>query len=294
MNTSSYLAPKKVLKFLSVLLVLVVFVVFMFPIYWIMTTAIRDRADLFANPPNLFPVSFTLDNFFAIFGASTDATVATVIPRGGIMRFLTNSAIVTTISCTIALVIGTFGAYGLVRIDMPKKTKKNISFFILSTRMLPPISAAVPLFLIFSEIGLTNTYLGLIIAHTALNLAFVVWMMQGFLKDIPGEIHDAASVDGCGPLAGFLKVVLPLAAPGLVVTIIFISIFSWNEFALSLVLSGEGTRTIPVFIASMWTSVQAAWGAMAAAAFVATLPVLVLAIVVQKNLIKGLTFGAIK
>ncbi|MCL2247730.1 MAG: carbohydrate ABC transporter permease [Oscillospiraceae bacterium] len=284
----------KIFAFLCILLLLAVFIVFMFPIYWIATTSVKDRADLFANPPNIFPVSFTLNNFAAVFGVSTDTAVATVIPGDGIMRFFTNSVIVTSISCAIALVIGTFGAYGLVRVDMPAKRKKNISFFILSTRMLPPISAAVPLFLIFNELRLVNTHVGLIIAHTVLNLAFVVWMMQGFLKDIPSEIHDAASVDGCGPLSGFLRVVLPLAAPGLVVTVIFISIFSWNEFALTLVLSGEGTRTIPVFIASMWTSVQAVWGEMAAAAFVATLPVLILAIVVQKNLIRGLTFGAIK
>jgi len=266
----------------------------MFPIYWTATTAIKSRADLFANPPNLFPVSFNIDNLLAVFGIGSDISVATVLAADGLTRFMRNSAIITTISCAIALTIGTLGAYGLVRMNISKKAKKNLSFFILSTRMVPPISASVPLFLIFNEIGLVNTFAGLIIAHIVLNLAFVVWMMQGFLKEIPTEIHDASAVDGCGPIEGFIRVVLPLSAPGLVVTLIFIAIFSWNEFPLSLVLSGEGTRTVPIAIASMWSSVQSVWGEMAAAAIVATLPVLILALSVQKNIVRALTFGAIK
>jgi multiple sugar transport system permease protein len=279
-------------KTVSYLLVLVIVIVFLFPVYWTLLTSIKAKAELFDYPPRLIPSEITLKNYEGvILGQKNDSVV---MGEGGYGKYLFNSVIVSVASCLICFVIGAFGAYGLVRVRMAKKRKDNLSFWILSTRMMPPVAAAIPFYIMFQNINLINSYWSIIISYITFNLPFVVWTLQGFFRDVPNEIYEAAKIDGAGSVLSFVKVILPLSAAGCIVTFIFTFIFSWNEFTFALVLSGEKTKTMPVAVASMWTGVASRWGEIATTGIVTIIPILILTFSIQKYFIKGMTFGAIK
>jgi len=166
--------------------------------------------------------------------------------------------------------------------------------WILSIRMFPPIAAIIPFFLLYKQLGLIDTRIGLIIAYTGFNLPFAVWIMRGFFDEVPRELDEAALIDGCSPIKVFVRVVLPLAAPGLVATAIFAMIFSWNEFMFALILSRSRSQTMPVGVMGFITHRGVIWGEIMAAASVIMLPMIVFTFIAQKYLIRGLTFGAVK
>lgn len=270
--------------FLLYLAVFLVAVAFLFPIYWIVATAFKTNAELFAYPPKLV-VRPRLGNFLTLFASGSTASADYLL-------FMKNSAIITTLATVLSLVIGGLGAYGLSQLR--SKRRKDLAFWILSTRMMPPIAAAIPFFLIMHRLRIIDTPWALVIAYTTFNLPFVVWMLEGFFREIPSELHEAAQVDGCNNLTAFYQVVAPLAAPGLAATTIFCFIFSWNEFLFALILTGRTAKTLPVAVASIWTDMAASWGPIAAASLLTTLPILVGALLVQRHLLRGLTMGAIK
>lgn len=253
------------------------------PIYWLITISLKTELDQFASPPLWFRFTPTFRHYTAIFSHDVFG------------RYFLNSVIVSTCSTLIALVLGLPAAYGLVRFPWPRDWSQGIGFWILSNRMLPPIVTIIPLFLMLREIHLLNSLAGLILVDVALNLPFVVWMMRGFVEDLPREIEEAALLDGESRIGVLLRIVLPLVRPGLAATAVFCLIVAWNEFLFALILSQtESAMTLPVGIAAHVTQYEIQWGAMSAAGVVAMLPVLIFAAAAQRYFVRGLSLGAIK
>lgn len=253
------------------------------PIYWLITISLKREIDQFASPPLWFGFTPTFRHYAGIFG------------HDAFGRYFLNSVIVSTSSTLIALVLGLPAAYGLVRFRWPRDWARGISFWILSNRMLPPIVTIIPLFLMLREVRMLNTLSGLVLVDVALNLPFVVWMMRGFVEELPREIEEAALLDGESRLGVLLRIVLPLVRPGLAATAVFCLIVAWNEFLFALILSQtESAMTLPVGIAAHVTQYEIQWGAMSAAGVVAMVPVLIFAAAAQRYFVRGLSLGALK
>ena len=167
-------------------------------------------------------------------------------------------------------------------------------FWILSVRMFPPIATIIPIFLLFNKLGLIDTRLGLMLLYIAFNLPFAIWIMRSFFDEIPSELDDAAMVDGCSPWQAFARIILPLAAPGLSATAIFCMMFSWNEFLFAMIISRAQTQTLPVGVMGFITQRGVLWGEMSAAATIIMTPMIIFTFLIQRYLIRGLTFGAVK
>lgn len=271
---------KSILKYV-LLVVITLFVIF--PIVWLISTSIKNPVDIFAVPPALVPASPTLDHYKTLF------------LEAEIWKYIRNSVIVAVSTTLLSLATGTLAAYSLARFRLPYKMNERLSFWVLSTRMFPPIVTIIPLFAMMRFFHLLNTRIGLIIAYTAFNLPFVVWMMRGFFIEIPEELEEAAMVDGDSRMTAFRRIILPIAKPGLVATAIFTMILSWNEFLFALILSQtRDAATLPIGVASTVTQYEIKWGQMSAAGVIAVVPVLIFAFIVQKHLVRGMSFGAIK
>ncbi len=253
------------------------------PVYWLVTISFKTEVDQFAWPPKWFGFAPTLQHYADAFSS------------GSFGRFFANSVAVATISTLTALAIGVPAAYALARLPWPRDWARGLSFWVLSTRMLPPIVTVVPLFLMMRELRLLNSLAALIVVYTAFNLPFVIWMMRGFFTEVPKELEEAAMLDGESRMGALWRIVLPLVRPGLAATAVFCLIVAWNEFLFALILSQtESAMTLPVGIASRVTQYEIRWGTMSAAGVVAMLPVLVFASALQKHLIRGLSLGAVK
>lgn len=283
---------KKIGKIATFATLLLILVAFLFPVYWIFATSVKSKAEIFEYPPSLIPKTASLNNYSAvILGNSNDSVV---LGEGGYFKYMKNSLIAASTACAVCIVVGSFGAYGLVRMQMTAQQKKKVSFWVISTRMMPPIAAAIPFYLMFKSMKLLDNPVSLIISYIAFNLPFVIWTLQGFFREVPNELYEAAKLDGCGPFTSFLRVIFPLSLPGIFTAMIFAFIFSWNEFLFALILTGENTKTMPVAAASMWSAIASRWGEIATVGIVTILPVFLLTLCVQKYFIKGMTFGAIK
>lgn len=253
------------------------------PVYWLAGIALKREVDQFAVPPVWFAFTPTLAHYREIFFARPFAT------------YLWNSTVVAAVSTLLALALGTPAAYALARFRFPYRLEERLSFWILSTRMFPTIVSVVPLFLLMHRLELLNSRAALILIYTSFNLPLVVWMMRGFLAEVPPELEEAAMVDGHSRLGALLRVVLPLAAPGLAATAVFCLIFAWNEFLFALVLTQtDASMTLPVGIAGQVTQYEIKWGAMSAAGVLAMVPVLAFACLAQRYLVRGLSLGAVK
>ena len=206
-----------------------------------------------------------------------------------------NSFIVAVSTTVISLVFGTMAGYALARFHYPGQWRYHISFWILSTRMMPPIVTIIPLFIFFNSSSLLNTKTAVVIAYTAFNLPFVTWMMKSYFQDLPVELEEAAMVDGDTRWGAFLRIALPLARPGLAATAIFSIILSWNEFLLALIITQtERSQTLPIGIAGRINQYTTYWGEISAAGFLACVPIMIFALIVQRHLVRGLSFGAVK
>jgi multiple sugar transport system permease protein len=273
----------RILGGLAYLAVLLALFVALFPIFWIAINSFKYNIDIFAVPPIWFNFQPTLTNYYA-----------TYVERN-FLGFATNSLIIAVITTVISLIFGTMAGYALARFRFPGRTRYNISFWILSTRMMPPIVTVIPLFIFFGFFNLLNTRAAVIIAYTAFNLPFVTWMMKSYFQDLPVELEEAAMVDGDTRWGAFIHIALPLARPGLAATAIFSMILSWNEFLLALVLTQtEQSQTLPIGIAGRVTQYTTYWGEISAAGFLAAVPIIIFALIVQRHLVRGLSFGAVK
>lgn len=275
--------------------VIVVCMIFIFPILWMFATALKTRPQAFSWPP-LFVWEPTLRNFIDIFlKRQTEIEAITgweLELRTGAETFFYNSLIVTSGSIILALIIGTLAAYSFSRYR-PTGTD-TLMFFILSTRMLPAIVVAIPIYFFYKALGLYNTHIGLILLYTMFNLPFAVWMMKSFFDEIPEEILQAAMVDGTKPIKIFYKIALPQVLSGLAATIGFLIINVWNEFLFALLLTERSARTVPVAIASTRGEVGINWGLIAALETLYVIPAIILIFLLQKYLLRGMTFGTVR
>jgi len=255
------------------------------PIIWLISTSFKNPVDIFAIPPIFVPLKpyFTLDHYSTLFGEM------------GFMKYIINSIIISTSTTLVSLIIGTLAAYSLARFKLPHNLNEHLSFWVLSTRMFPPIVTIIPLFTMMQFFHLVNTKVSLVIAYTAFNLPFVVWMMRGFFIEIPKELEEAAMVDGSTRMVALWKIILPIAKSGIIATAIFTLIMSWNEFLFALILTQTRvSATLPIGVASRVTQYEILWGQMSAAGVITITPVLIFAFLVQKYLVRGMSFGAVK
>lgn len=254
------------------------------PIYWMVTTSFKDPDTALQIPPNVFGFAPTLDNYVNLLGGQTTAR--------GFAPLLVNSIIVALASTVLTLVLGLPAAYALARVRF--RGKRQLAMWILSTTMFPPIVAVIPVFLIAGSTGFIDTYPVLIIPYTAFNLPLVIWMLRSAIKQIPAEIEESALVDGASRLGILRTMILPLAAPGIAAAAVLSIFLSWNEFLFALTLTRSEARTAPVGINEFTTMFGTEWGNLSAGATLVVAPILVMALLLGRRLVSGLTFGAVK
>src|SRR3989441_3683013 len=212
-------------------------------------------------------------------------------PSNFVPRFL-NSLIIAFGSTALSVVLGVTAAYAFSRFRVP--LADDLLFFILSTRMMPPIAVAIPIYLMYRELGLSDTRLGMILLYTAVNVSLAVWLLKGFIDEIPREYEEAAMVDGYSRLHAFFKVVLPQATTGIAATAIFCMIFAWNEYAFAVLLTSGDAQTMPPFIPFIIGEGGQDWPAVAAATTVFLIPIVCFTILLRRHLLRGITFGAVR
>jgi multiple sugar transport system permease protein len=270
-------------KAITVVVLIAALAFFMFPVIWMFITSFKTEAEYFSYPPVFIPEDFSFRNYFNAMAFPPDG-------RGG-LQGLRDSLIIASATTVASVLIGSLAAYSLSRF---KTGGDNFSFWILSTRMFPPVAAALPLFLIFKQIKLLDSHLALIIANTVFSLPFVIWLLKGFFDELPTELEEAALIDGCSYWGAFTRVALPLVTPGLTATALFSFIFAWNEFMFALILTRRTVRTLTIIVPSMVGGHEILWGEIAAIGTVAIIPGILLALLLQRYLVRGLTLGAVK
>lgn len=249
----------------------------LFVFLWMLSLSLKPDAQNVSYPPIFIPRAPTLDQFREVFASS---------PFGLYTR---NSFIVATASTALSLVFGVPAGYGIA-----KTRASGLALLVLISRITPGLSYLIPWFMLFRYLGLNNTLWALIITHLVIGLPITIWVMMGFFESLHPELDEAALVDGAGLWRSFRDIALPLARPGMVVAAILSFIFSWNNFIFAVVLAGRETRTLPVAVFNVLTFEQLAWGKLAAAALIVTLPVLLLTALVQRQIITGMTAGGMK
>jgi multiple sugar transport system permease protein len=257
-----------------VLLILVV----LFPFLWIVQMSIKTELEAFRMPPTVLFIP-TLENYYDILEEK-------------FMRSFRNSFVTATVTTIVSLLLGVPAAYALSRAKF--KSERFISLWTLATRMAPPIAFGIPFFLIYKNLDLIDTVHGLVIIYLTFNLSLVIWLMRTFFDGLPTSLEEAAYIDGAGVTSTFLRITLPLSAPGLATTAIFCFLLSWNDFFYALVLTRSEALTAPVAIVNFMNYETWEWGKITAGATLIMLPVVALSLLVRKYLIRGLTGGALK
>jgi multiple sugar transport system permease protein len=253
---------------------------FLGPFFWILTTSVKANEDYFAYPPVWVPADASLKHYAALFTRSSGA------------RYFTNSLTISTLSMLAALVVSLPTAYSIARWRFGGSF---LSLLLLVLRMLPAISLIIPLYIMYKLLGLTNSYLGLVIVYTVLYVPFAVWLLVGFLRDFPAEIEEAALIDGCSRLRALVSVVVPIIAPGLAVVALFSFIATWNEFLFAIVLTGIETKTMMVLVTSFTSGgTDMFYGEASASVVLGVLPAFIVAFMLQRYLVKGLALGGTK
>jgi multiple sugar transport system permease protein len=254
--------------------------VWTFPILWGLLTSFKPEREVLAYPPSLF-FSPTLGNYRdVLFGATT------------IMPNLVSSLIIATAATVLSMLIAIPAAYALARLKLP--AGKAAGFYILATQMLPPVGLIIPYYLILQRVGLLDSYRGIILIYLTFSLPFAIWLLVSYFEDIPREMEEAALIDRAGRLRAFLYIMLPQVRGGIAVTSIFVFLNAWNEFLFAVVLGGNNVRPVTVAMFNFVSVEQTLWGKLAAAAMVAMAPVILLGVLAQRHIVKGLTAGAVK
>lgn len=275
-NRGKGLKLENVFHFLALLLVLVVCV---FPFYWMVTASFKQQPDILSSTPQ-FLFEPTLQNYVDAFG------------KFDILKSLKNSLFVALVTVVLSLVLGTPAAYAIARFEF--KGKRDIWFWFISNRMLSPIVVALPFFLIARNLKLLDTPWALILIYLTFNVPIVVWICADQFRNIPKELDEAATLEGYSSFAIFWKIGLPLAMPALAVSAIFSFIFSWNELLYALILTRTEAKTAPVVATSFMSGYELPWGQIMATGTLVALPVIVFSMIVSRQLVRGLTAGAVK
>jgi multiple sugar transport system permease protein len=305
----------RLFKNLRAVLVVICAFIGLVPVLIMGLTAFKSRAEVVAVPPKLIfqptleGVVFLLTERSQISGKRLEEAKKNMDnlglfervalqngqiingPSDFVMR-LQNSLIIAGGSTIASVVLGVFAAYAFSRFNMPGKD--DLLFFILSTRMLPAVVVTIPLFLMYRQLGLHDTHFGMILLYTVFNLSLTVWLLKGFIDEIPKEYEEAALVDGYSRFQAFYKIVLPQAATGIAATTVFALIFAWNEYAFALMLTSQEARTAPPAIATMQGRGGIEWSAIAAGSLAFLIPVVIVTFALRKHLLRGVTFGAIR
>ncbi len=255
----------------------VIVIILISPIIYMVFMSFRLPSEVFSISPIFRP---TLSNY------------ANMLDRTRLGKYFINSIIVATSSTGMSLLLGTVAAYSIVRFTYAGR--KFFLFLLLFARMMPPLAIIVALFLMMRGWGLTESYMAIVLIYTVFNTPFVTWIMRGFFMGIPEELEFSAMVDGCSRLGAFMRITIPLSAAGMVATAIFAFTISWNEFFFALIFTAGNTKTVPVVIPELISEMGIYWGEICSAGTLALLPIVVFIWFVQKHLIRGLTFGAVK
>ncbi len=278
--------------------------IYFLPVLFIILTALKPQTDALLIPPKLSPTSVfglipdkfvftpTFENFGSVFSRSM--TPGGAPEPTGFDRYFFNSIFIASVSVLLALVIGTLAAFGFSR--FPLKGNDTYLFIILTTRMLPAIVVIIPVILMFRVVGLSGSYVGIIMLYTAFNLAFTIWMMKSFFDELSPDVEDAARIDGSSGIGVFFKISLPQVVAGLAATFVFGLILTWNEFLFALLLSGPDTRTVPVAMNQAVSSGGRGtdWTLLAAIETLFLIPVFLVTFFLQNHLLRGVTFGTVK
>jgi len=264
---------------LKQILAVLIAALFMFPIYYFLVVSFLPKDALFSYPPPILPIPFTLSNYPAAMSAFLG------------FQGLKNSLIVGIAVTVITLAVGTPAAYSLARF---RTGGRNLPFWILSQRMMPPIAAIIPLFLLMRSIRMVDTLQALVIAQLITVLPFGIWFVRGFFAELPVEMEEAALIDGCSRMGALWRIALPLAAPGIAVTGLLAFVLSWNELLFAVVLTRGSSMTLPVAMANATSAHGIAFTILAALAMVSIFPAALIAIVAQRYLVRGLTLGALQ
>jgi multiple sugar transport system permease protein len=255
------------------------------PVIWAGITSFKEPGD------SLKPTFIPFKQFKPTLYAWNEAFVT---QGDRTLRSIRNSIIISTVSSAVSLLLGAFAGYSLARFRFRRWKNKDIALWILSNRMFPPVAVLIPYFLIMQRLHLLDHILAIIIIHITMNLPLAVWLMLDFFADLPKSIEEAAMIDGCGHFKTFFRIAVPIAAPGLVAVYVLSFIFSWNEFLFIVVFGYENAMTLPVMIAGALTVVGIYFYRIAALSLLAIIPPVVLALILSRYLVRGLTMGAIK
>ncbi len=290
------MVQSKSTRMLRILFAWAVVLLFMFPLYYWITVAFKDAREIFDTTPNVWSFTPTMKNFEQVFGISFGfEQQQEVLPGGGNFYMaprLWDSIVIAVLSTLLAVAISTLAAYALSRMGF--RGRHHFVAWVLSTRMMPPVAVAIPMFFIYADLGLLDTYSGVILVHALMNLPLAVLLLKSFFDDIPQEIDESAIIDGASRWLIFRRVILPMAKGGIAATAVLCFIFSWTEFLFVLTLTQTGLKTVPVVSSSFVTSTGTAWGNMAALGAAAIVPAFIFILLVQKQLVRGLTLGSLK
>ncbi|MCP4403354.1 MAG: carbohydrate ABC transporter permease [bacterium] len=311
-TSRSPLEPSSGTKKMAAFVIVIYVAITIIPLLLIVTTALKSVPDAITYPPKII-FRPSLEGFVNLFTQRTRQSkeylqslpppaswyekivrkrqMVIAGPSRFFHRFM-NSIAIGFGATFFSVFLGTLAAYGFSRFTIP--LKDDILFFILSTRMFPPIAAAVPIFLMYRKLGLNDTHLGMIVLYTVVNLSLSVWLLKGFIDEIPKEYEEAAMVDGYSRLSAFFKIILPEAAAGIAATAIFCLIFAWNEYAFAILLTFREAQTLPPFIPTIIGEGGLDWPAISAGTMIFLLPVVIFTILLRKHLLRGITFGAVR
>lgn len=261
--------------------VLAVFVVatWLFPVYWVVMTSLKADRDINTATPK-FVFDPTVNNYQEIFD------------RFQFGKVLINSFVIVSAATAITITLALLAAYSLARMRL--RGANALALVILSFRFMPGVVVVLPYYLTFSELRLTDSYTGMVLVYVAFGLPFAVWLLRGFLLDLPQDIDEAARLDGLGRLAILRRIVLPLAAPGVAVTAIFTFVFNWNEYLFALILTDARALTVPVQISKMIDAYSVLWGDLSAAVVLQLIPMVIVVFLLQRHIVRGLALGAVK
>ncbi len=251
---------------------------FLFPIYWLVMISFKTPDEIFASPPVWWPAQIQFANYAVLF-------------KDGDVRAIANSLIVASISTVIAMVLGTMCAYSIARF---RTGGDNFATWVISNRMIPPIVIVFPIFLLYVKLGWVDSRFGLILLYTAFNLPYVIWMMRGYIQDVPIELEESALVDGCSRFQTFWLIVLPVVKGGLFATAVFTFVFAWNDFIFALVLTRNNAITFPVQVTHYFGGQSNFWAKIAAMSTLGTIPIFIAVAMLQKFLVRGVSMGAVK
>ena len=256
------------------------------PGLWVVLNSFRPTVEIMAKPPVWIPSELNLDNYRAMFGG---------IGEGGVpvLTYFWNSLVISLTSTVIALLVGMAGGYAFARYRIPGKGAIFVGLMV--TRAVPGVALSLPLFILYGRLGIIDTHFGMILVYVALNVPFTIWLIDGFFRQVPKELAEAAEIDGCTRWQAFWKVEFPVARAGIASAGIFAFLTSWNEYALASQLTRSlNSKTMPVGLMDFTSQFTLNWGGMCALAVLMIIPALILTFLVQKHLIAGLTFGGVK